>query len=201
VVVGPSGEEVYTDKYGRIKVQFHWDRNGKFDADSSCWVRVASPWAGKGYGGVSIPRIGNEVLISFLEGDPDRPIVVASIYNAEQMPPLDLPGAGIQMGMKSRSSPGGGGYNEITMTDTKGKEQMTVHAQFDSSITVGNDETHSVGNNRTSSVAVDETTSIGSNQTLSVGANQSTTVGAGQQLGNLCRGRRGQRHLDIDQLL
>jgi len=181
VVVGPAGEEVYTDKHGRVKIQFHWDREGKKDENSSCWVRVASPWAGKGYGSVSIPRIGNEVVVDFLEGDPDRPIIMSSVYNAEQTPPFQLPGSGIQMGMKSRSSPGGGGDNEITMTDTKGKEMMNIHAQYDQGTAVGNDQTNSVGNNRTTSVGVDDTEDIGSNQTISVGADQSTTVGATQK--------------------
>jgi type VI secretion system secreted protein VgrG len=182
IVVGPEGEEVWTDKYGRVKIQFHWDREGRRNEDSSCWVRVATPWGGKGYGSVSVPRIGNEVLVDFLEGNPDRPIIVASVYNAEQMPPFELPGSGIQMGMKSRSSPGGGGYNEITATDTKGKEQMTVNAQYDMSTAVGNDETHTVGNNRTASVAVDETCDVGSNQVLSVGADQDLSVGGNRSV-------------------
>ncbi len=180
LVVGPSGEEIWTDKYGRIKVQFYWDRVGKKDEKSSCWVRVATPWAGKSYGNVTIPRIGNEVVVDFLEGDPDQPLVVGSVYNAEQMPPIDLPGSGIQMGMVSRSSPGGGGNNEISVTDTKGEEQVTINAQYNLNTSVGNDESHTVGNNRTVSVSVDEKTDVGSNQTLSVGSNQSVDVGADQ---------------------
>lgn len=181
VVVGPAGEEVYTDEHGRIKVQFHWDRKGAKDENSSCWVRVATPWGGKGYGSVSIPRIGNEVVIGFIEGDPDRPLVMSSVYNAEQKPPFDLPGAGIQMGMKSRSSPGGGGDNEITMTDTKGKESMNIHAQYNQATSVGNDQTRSVANNRTTDVGVDDTETVGSNQSITVGADQSTSVGANQK--------------------
>ena len=148
LVVGKSGEEVFTDEYGRVKVQFYWDRLGKNDQNSSCWVRVASPWAGKGYGGVSIPRIGNEVVVDFLEGDPDRPLITGSVYNAVQNVPFSLPGSDIQMGMKSRSSPGGGGYNEITMTDTKGKEEITIHAQHDMGTTVEHDDTQTVKNDR-----------------------------------------------------
>ena len=148
LVVGPKGEEVHTDNHGRIKVQFYWDRDGKRDEKSSCWVRVSTPWGGKGYGSVSIPRIGNEVVIAFEEGDPDRPLVIGSVYNADQAPPFSLPGAGIQMGMKSRSSPGGGGTNEITMTDTKGKEMMNVHAQYDMVTTVEHDDTQTVKNDR-----------------------------------------------------
>ena len=108
VVVGPGGEEIYTDKYGRVKVQFHWDRYGKKDENSSCWIRVSSPWAGKAWGTISTPRIGQEVVVAFLEGDPDQPIIVGRVYNAEQMPPYDLPGNKTQSGMKSRSSMGGG---------------------------------------------------------------------------------------------
>ncbi len=165
VVVGKPGEEVWVDKYARVKIQFHWDRRGKKDDTSSCWVRVLTPWGGKGYGGVSIPRIGNEVIVSFIEGDPDRPIITGSVYNADQMPPYTLPGAGIQMGMKSRSSPGGGGTNEITMTDTKGKELINIHAQYDMTTTVEHDRTTSVKNNDTQSVTVDRTIDVGGKQT------------------------------------
>ncbi|MBT8405650.1 MAG: type VI secretion system tip protein VgrG, partial [Gemmatimonadetes bacterium] len=176
-VVGKAGEEIWTDSHGRIKVQFHWDREGQKDENSSCWIRVATPWAGKGYGSISIPRIGNEVVVAFEEGDPDRPLVLGSVYNAVQTPPFGLPGSGIQMGMKSHSSPGGGGSNEITMTDTKGSEMMNIHAQYDQVTTVQNDQTNTINNNRTTSVAVDDTESVGSNQSIDVGADQSTTVG------------------------
>ncbi len=91
VVVGQPGEEIFTDKYGRVKVQFHWDREGKNNADSSCWIRVASTWAGKQWGMIHIPRIGQEVLVDFLEGDPDQPVIVGSVYNADMMPPYTLP--------------------------------------------------------------------------------------------------------------
>ena len=155
LVVGPAGEEVYTDEFGRIKIQFYWDRLGQKDQNSSCFVRVVFGWAGKGYGSVSIPRIGNEVVVDFLEGNPDAPIVTGSVYNAEQSVPFSLPGSGIQMGMKSRSSPGGGGNNEITMTDTKGAELINIHAQHDMHTTVDNDDTQTVKVNRT--VTVDGT--------------------------------------------
>ena len=149
VVVGPAGEEIYTDKYGRVKAQFHWDREGKKNENSSCWIRVSHPWAGKGYGSVSIPRIGQEGIVDFLEGDPDQPIIVGRVYNAEQMPPNGLPAAGMVSGIKSNSTPGGGGYNQMTMDDTKGKEKVTIHAQYDMSTTVENDDTqHIVTGNR-----------------------------------------------------
>jgi type VI secretion system secreted protein VgrG len=131
-------------------------------------VRVAQPWAGKGWGSVNIPRIGNEVVVEFLEGDPDRPIVTGSVYNADQAPPFTLPSAGIQMGMKSRSSPGGGGFNEITMTDTKGKEMMNVHAQYDMVTKVEHDDTQTVVNDRTITVDGKHTETIKKDTTIKV---------------------------------
>lgn len=144
VVVGPSGDEIHTDKYGRVKIQFHWDRYGKLDENSSCWVRVSHPTAGKGWGAVQIPRIGQEVIVDFLEGDPDRPIITGRVYNANQMPPYELPGSGMVSGMKSNSTPGGGGFNEISMNDTKDNEEMTIHAQYNQSNTVENDQSVTV---------------------------------------------------------
>jgi type VI secretion system secreted protein VgrG len=122
IVTGPAGEEIWTDKYGRVKVQFHWDRQGKRDENSSCWVRVSHPWAGKGWGAVAIPRIGQEVIVEFLEGDPDRPIITGRVYNAEAMPPYALPSGAVISGLKSDSTKGGGGFNEYVMDDTKGNE-------------------------------------------------------------------------------
>ena len=141
VVVGPSGEEIYTDKYGRIKVQFHWDRIGKKNQDSSCWIRFSTAWAGKNWGMISIPRIGQEVVVDFLEGNPDRPLVIGSVYNAEQMPPYSLPGNMTQSGLKSRSSKGGGGdnFNEIRFEDLKGSEEIYIHAEKDMNTIVEND--------------------------------------------------------------
>jgi len=131
VVVGPSGEEIYTDKYGRVKVQFHWDRYGKKNENSSCWMRVSSPWAGANWGGVAIPRMGQEVVVDFLEGDPDQPLIVGRLYNADQMPPYALPGNMTQTGIKTRSSKGGGAanFNEIRFEDKKGSEQVFLHAE------------------------------------------------------------------------
>jgi type VI secretion system secreted protein VgrG len=155
VVVGPDGEEIYTDKYGRVKVQFHWDRKGKKDEKSSCWIRVSHPWAGKNWGSVSIPRIGQEVIVDFLEGDPDQPIITGRVYNADQMPPYGLPAGGVVSGIKSNSTKGGGGYNEMSMDDTKGKEKITIHAQYDMNTTVEHDDSQTIHNNRT--IAVDGT--------------------------------------------
>src|SRR5437016_1347228 len=136
VVVGKSGEEIWVDKHGRVKVQFHWDRNGKKDESSSCWVRVSSAWSGKNWGVVHIPRIGQEVIVDFLEGDPDRPIITGRVYNADQTPPYALPGDQTQSGVKSRSSKGGGtdNFNEIRFEDKKGSEQIVIHAAKDEQI-------------------------------------------------------------------
>lgn len=160
VVVGPSGEEIHTDKYGRVKVQFHWDRYGKRDENSSCWVRVSHPTAGKSWGSVQIPRVDQEVIISFLEGDPDQPIITGRVYNADQMPPHGLPQAGMVSGMKSNSTPGGGGYNEMSMDDTKGKEKVTVHGQYDMNTTVEHDQTNTVNNKFTETIKSDATIKI-----------------------------------------
>jgi type VI secretion system secreted protein VgrG len=160
VVVGPKGEEIFTDKYGRVKVQFHWDRQGKYNADSSCWIRVSTTWAGKQWGFIQIPRIGQEVIVDFLEGDPDNPIIVGSVYNAEQMPPSKLPDKKMCSGMKSSSTPGGGGYNEISIDDTKGKEKITIHGQYDMNTTVEHDMADTVHNNRTITVGGTHTETI-----------------------------------------
>ncbi len=153
MVVGPPGEEIHTDKYGRVKVQFHWDREGKRNENSSCWIRVSHPWAGKGWGAVSIPRIGQEVVVDFLEGDPDQPIIVGRVYNAESMPPYSLPAGAMVSGFKSNSTKGGGGYNEIAADDTKGKEKVTIHGQYDMNTTVQHDKTTVVkSGNRTITV-------------------------------------------------
>jgi type VI secretion system secreted protein VgrG len=148
IVVGPIGEEIYTDKFGRVKVQFHWDREGKKDEDSSCWMRVSYPWAGKSWGAIHIPRIGQEVIVDFLEGDPDQPIIVGRVYNAERMPPWALDSKKTISGFKSDSTKGGGGYNEFSMDDTKGNELINVHGQFNMNTTVLHDQKEAVKNNK-----------------------------------------------------
>jgi type VI secretion system secreted protein VgrG len=178
VVVGPGGEEIYTYKYGRVKVQFHWDREGKKNENSSCWMRVSYPWAGKGWGGIHIPRIGQEVIVDFLEGDPDQPIVTGRVYHAENMPPWGLPAKGMVSGIKSDSTKGGGGYNEFSMDDTKGNELINVHAQFDQAVRVEHDERTSVGHDRTEDVGNNEKITIGVNRTEKVGSNESITIGS-----------------------
>jgi len=146
VVVGKKGEEIFTDKQGRVKVQFHWDREGKKDDKSSCWVRVSSSWAGKGWGAFHLPRIGQEVVVSFLDGDPDRPLVTGSVYNAEQTPPFKLPDDQTQSGLRTRSSAKGDTktFNELRFEDRKDKEQIFLHAERDLVIEVENDEKDTV---------------------------------------------------------
>jgi len=186
VVVGPAGEEIWTDEYGRIKVQFHWDRLGAMDEHSSCWVRVATSWAGSGFGAVSIPRIGHEVVIDFLNGDPDYPIVTGSVYNAANMPPWALPGNATQSGIKTRSSKGGaagdgmknggGDANAIRFEDKKGAEQLWLHAQKDQLIEVENDEDHWVGQDRRKTIDRDETNVIHRDRTETVDRDEKITV-------------------------
>jgi type VI secretion system secreted protein VgrG len=180
VVVGPAGEEIYTDEHGRIKVQFHWDRLGKKDEKSSCWIRVAHPVAGKEWGFMSLPRIGQEVVVDFIDGDPDRPLVLGSVYNAEQKPPFALPANKTQTGFRSRSSKGGSAANcnEIRFEDKKGSEQIYLHAEKNQDIEVENDETHSVGHDRAKSVGHDETTQVAHDRTETVGNNETITIGA-----------------------
>jgi type VI secretion system secreted protein VgrG len=155
VVVGPPGEEIFTDKYGRVKVQFHWDREGKSDTDSSCWVRVGQPIAGRRWGASFWPRIGQEVIVDFLEGDPDQPIIVGSVYNADQMPPYlgDGPDSKHKndnklTGVKSNTTMGGEGYNEWRFDDAKGKEQLFLHAERNMDTRVKGASMESVGGDK-----------------------------------------------------
>ncbi|HEU4618861.1 MAG TPA: type VI secretion system tip protein TssI/VgrG [Gammaproteobacteria bacterium] len=178
ITVGPAGEEIWTDKFGRIKVQFHWDRYGKADENSSCWVRVAQVWAGSNWGGMHIPRVGQEVIVDFIEGDPDRPIVTGRVYNADNMPPYGLPDNKTQSGIKSRSSKGGNGdnFNEIRFEDLKGSEQMYIHAEKDQSSVVENDQTEDVGRDKHVTVGRDRTEDIGQDRTLHVGRDKTENV-------------------------
>ncbi|PIJ56074.1 type IV secretion protein Rhs [Erwinia sp. OLMDLW33] len=153
-VVGPQGESIWTDKYGRVKVKFHWDRHAKGDDTSSCWVRVSSAWAGQGFGGVQIPRVNDEVVIDFINGDPDRPMVTGRVYNESSMPPWALPAAATQMGFMSRSKDGTpDNANALRFEDKPGEEQLWVQAERNMDTTVKNDETRSVGGNQTLAVA------------------------------------------------
>lgn len=182
IVVGPAGEEIYTDEHGRVKVQFHWDREGKNDENSSCWIRVSQVWAGAGWGGICIPRIGQEVIVDFLEGDPDRPIITGRVYHGVNKPPFELPNGKVVSGLKSDSTPGGGGYNEISMDDTKGTEKITTHAQYDMNTTVEHDQTTTVKNNRSTKVVVDDTLNVDANRTVHVKAKLTETIDSGQEV-------------------
>ncbi len=206
IVVGKAGEEIWTDQYGRVKVQFHWDRYGQSDEKSSCWVRVSHPWAGKGWGTMAIPRIGQEVIIDFLEGDPDQPIITGRVYNGANMPPYGLPAGAAVSGLMSNSTKGGGGYNEYVMDDTKGNELIREHGQYDKdstiehdlrehvlndrsrdvtnneTIQIGNDRAKTVDKNETTNIGVDRTEQVGNNETITVGSNRTETVGANETI-------------------
>ena len=205
MVTGPASEEIFVDKFGRVKVQFHWDRDGKYDDGTSCWIRVSQAWAGASFGSMNIPRIGQEVIVDFLEGDPDQPIITGRVYNGENMPhssnagrdgkpgntpPADLTKAAMMSSFKSNSLGGSGGCNEITMNDTGGAEGLFFKAQKDEihivgndrEDTVGNDETISIGNDRTETVGNNEHITIGNDRTEEVGNDESITIGANQEV-------------------
>lgn len=181
-VVGPNGQEIYCDQYGSVKVQFPWDREGQFNENSSCWVRVASNWAYKGYGAVTIPRINMEVLVTFLEGDPDKPVITGCIHNGADASkgstvPYDLPANKTRTVFKTNSSIGGGGFNELRIEDKKDEEEIFIHAQKDQNIVVRNNETHSVGVNRVKSIGQDEIATMGRNRLRVVKEHDSLKVG------------------------
>ncbi|WP_020394448.1 type VI secretion system Vgr family protein [Thiolinea disciformis] len=170
IVVGTAGEEIYTDEFGRVKLQFHWDRYGKSDENSSCWVRVSQLWAGKNWGGIHIPRIGQEVIVEFLEGDPDRPIITGRVYNGEQIVPYGLPANKTQSGIKSRSSKGGTGanFNEIRMEDKKGQEQLYIHAERNHTNITENDRSEDVGHDRSLHVGHNKSEKIDNDKKIDV---------------------------------
>lgn len=178
IVTGPAGQEIWTDKYGRVKVQFGWDRYGKNDENSSCWVRVSYPWAGKGFGGIQIPRIGQEVLVDFKNGDPDLPIIVGRIYNQDTMPPWGLPGAATQSGFYSHTIGGGPtNANALRFEDKTGGEEIWLHAEKDQRIEVNNNESHWVGNNRLKVIDKTETAIIGEERSLTVQMDDTSLAG------------------------
>lgn len=180
-VVGKAGQEITTDQHGRVKIHFPWDRKGPTDEKSSCWVRVAHAWAGSGWGTLHVPRIGQEVLVSFLDGDPDRPLITGCVYNGVSKPPWS-PVTGLISGTKSESTPGGGGYNEISLNDAKGKEQIVVHAQRDMNSVVEHDKTLEVRHDRTSSITNDDTLTVGRHRDESIGKHLKQKVGAGKEV-------------------
>lgn len=176
VVTGPAGEEIYIDEFGRIKVQFIWDREGKRDENSSCFLRVMQSWAGNQWGASFIPRIGHEVIVSFLDGDPDRPIVTGTVYNGANRPVYS---SKTQSGIKTRSTKGGtpANFNELRFEDLKGSEQIFIHAEKNLDTEVENDETHTVDHDRTKTIKHDENSNIGNDRNKTVGNNQTETIG------------------------
>jgi type VI secretion system secreted protein VgrG len=192
-VVGPAGEEIHTDEFGRVRVHFHWDRESKMDDNSSCWIHVNQPWGGAGYGGSNLPRIGQEVIVDFLGGDPDRPVITGRVYTNLQKTPYKLPANKTQSGLKSNTSPSNGGYNEMMFEDAAGKELIRMQAEKDlhklvkndENVTIGRDRTKlvknnddlTVGKNRTKSVVENERETIGQNHNVAVGVNRATQVG------------------------
>src|SRR5574343_1305572 len=178
IVVGPKGEEIHTDPYGRVRVQFHWDRVGQYDEKSSAWVRVASTWAGSNFGAMAVPRIGQEVLVQYLDGNPDRPLITGRVWNQQNMPPWELPANQTQSGILSRSSKGGGyeNANAIRFEDKKGEEELWLHAEKDQRIEVEHDESHWVGNDRSKTIDHDETAHVKHDRTQTADNNETITV-------------------------
>ncbi|ASE03317.1 type VI secretion system Vgr family protein [Salmonella enterica] len=183
IVTGPAGQEIWTDQYGRVKVQFGWDRYGKMDENSSCWIRVSYPWAGKGFGMIQIPRIGQEVLVDFKNGDPDLPIIVGRTYNQDTMPPWGLPGMATQSGIFSHSLYGGPtNGNMLRFDDKTGAEEVKFHAEKDLNTTVKNNETHTVMVDRTKTIIKNETNSIGEDRNTTVTKNDGLSVKLAQTI-------------------
>ncbi|EHZ3053853.1 type VI secretion system tip protein VgrG [Salmonella enterica subsp. enterica] len=192
IVTGPAGQEIWTDQYGRVKVQFGWDRYGKMDENSSCWIRVSYPWAGKGFGMIQIPRIGQEVLVDFKNGDPDLPIIVGRTYNQDTMPPWGLPGMASQSGIFSHSLYGGPtNGNMLRFDDKTGAEEVKFHAEKDLNTTVKNNETHTVNADRTKTIIHNETTKIHIDRTEDVFGKHTETI----------KGNRNVKVTEGDQLL
>ncbi|MCA5730170.1 type VI secretion system tip protein VgrG, partial [Salmonella enterica] len=199
IVTGPAGQEIWTDQYGRVKVQFGWDRYGKMDENSSCWIRVSYPWAGKGFGMIQIPRIGQEVLVDFKNGDPDLPIIVGRTYNQDTMPPWGLPGAATQSGIFSHSLYGGPtNGNMLRFDDKTGAEEVKFHAEKDLNTTVKNNETHTVNADRTKTIIhneitkvhIDRTEDIFGKHTETIKGNRNVKVTKGDQLLTVEKGIR-----------
>jgi len=170
IVVGPRGQEIHTDKYGRVRIQFHWDRDGESNESSTCWVRVGQMWAGPNWGSIYIPRIGQEVVVQFLGGDPDRPIITGTVYNADNMPPYTLPENATQSGIKSRSTPKGtsSNFNELRFEDKKGAEEVFIQAE--------KNKTVKVKHNRSATIGADDSIAVGGDRSVTVKGNLSVTV-------------------------
>ncbi|MFO0551657.1 MAG: type VI secretion system tip protein TssI/VgrG [Polyangiaceae bacterium] len=189
-VVGPGGEEIYVDGLGRIKVQFHWDREGKLDGNSSCWIRVMQPWGGAGWGVQFIPRVGMEVVVGFEGGDPDKPMILGTLYNGTHPTPFPLPLDRTRSGWRTQTSPGGGGFNELSFEDRKGGEQVFLHAQRDLDevvlndhhTTISRDQSAQIGGNRSDDVAGNAQYRTAKDRSEQVGQNYSLAVGKSRKL-------------------
>ena len=175
-VVGPAGEEIHCDEFGRIRVQFHWDRLGQYDDNSSCWIHVNQPWGGSGYGASNLPRVGQEVLVDFLGGDPDRPVITGRVYTAQQTTPYKLPLNKTQSGWKSNSTGGGGGFNEIKFEDSLGKELFSTQAERDHQALVKRDSSTVIGNDRTHATVGNNTETVQKKEKLTVMGSRAVTV-------------------------
>jgi type VI secretion system secreted protein VgrG len=211
IVVGPEGEEIHTDEHGRIAVRFHWDRNPQDHA--SCWVRVAQTWAGPGWGALFLPRIGMEVLVQFLDGDPDRPLVIGCVYNSLSTPPVALPDDKTCSVLSSESSPGGGLANQIRLEDARGRESLTLRSRRDLHTRAGHDHHARAHNNHTVEIGQNHTTTVGANQITTVTGNTDLTVSDGDLTTNVLAGthtldihgdqrtlvRTGDHHVDVEQ--
>ncbi len=181
VIVGPAGEEIHVDEFGRVRVQFHWDREGTYNDFSSCWIRVNQGWAGAGYGFLNLPRVGQEVLVEFFEGDPDRPVITGRVFSFTRRVLYKLPDDKTKSGWKSESSPGAGGFNELSFEDAAGREVVHFQAQKDFTELVKHDQSSTVLNNRSASITANDSMTVGGNQSFSVDQNQSHTIGKSQK--------------------
>ncbi len=183
IVTGPDEEEIYTDRHGRVKVQFHWDRAGKRNENSSCWIRVSQQWAGAGWGAMFIPRVGQEVIVDFIEGDPDRPIITGRVYHGTNTPPYALPAEKTKSTIKSNTYKKGNGSNEIRFEDKKGNEEIYLHGQKDWNIAINNNKSQTIGYNESLSVGNDRTKTVGKNQQITVGQHHTEMVGGNMSVG------------------
>jgi type VI secretion system secreted protein VgrG len=212
IVVGPEGEEIHTDEHGRIKLRFHWDRDNPADDRASCWVRVAQTWAGAGWGALFLPRVGMEVLVEFIDGDPDRPLVIGCVYNSLNTPPVALPDDKTCSALTSESSPGGGLANQIRLEDARGRESLTIRtrrdlhtsAGHDHTATVAHDQTSKIGGNQTNTIAGDQITAVTGNRDITISDGDLTTiVAAGKHLTDVhghhsCVVRTGDSRLEVE---
>jgi type VI secretion system secreted protein VgrG len=197
MVTGPAGEEIYSDRLGRVKVQFHWDRQGQHNQDSSCWLRTSQAWAGNQWGSISLPRVGQEVIVSFLHGNPDWPLITGAVYNGKSLAPYDLPTHKTRTTFKSQTSPGGDGFNELRMDDKKGAEQLFIHAQNALDMYVKNDRCDSIDRDRHSTVTAAAFEQIGNDFNCTIRQNKNIKIEQvlSQQIGGDYQQKTGERYV------